>query len=855
MMRSRWISRHRVLAAFLGGVLLTLVAVAAVGYWVLSDQRRSARALARALSQALAREVRIERVTDIGTERVVMRGVELPREGGWPATVVAERVEATGPLLAAARGDPAPVRVTVTRPAVEIPAGGGAGLAALEGLAESVRSVLSNPLVLDLRLTGGKATHAGGVTEFDLGLLKERGAARGELTLREGPAPPLTLSLEARQDGEAARLTLAAGGGLAPLARSLPGGAAAALAGRTLELRLEVDLGAGGSVVARGRAAVGDALVAAGSATFKGGVLEVALSQATVDLGFGAGFAGLGWTPSGRAELGDATATWRVGAGAWPTLRATVRVPALTVPAAGAGAEVMAERLETRLQLQPAGAGLGVSGEARAGRLRVAGLELAPAETRYRVGLDARGSVVRADLDALRARMEGAALEGTLGYGGAAGRLEARLEGQEVEAAGLVRRLAPGWLVATDRLRLVGARLTASGLDPRDLRRGTARLDATGLRLERADGRLAGGALSARAELGRDGIVLAVDAERLASTLPMLTGELPRVSASATLARRPDASLHPERGALTARDREGRELVVANLEPAPTDGRLRVIVRAPALERLDGLWPAVPRRLSGSARLDVELVASDLATGEGRLTLGIPDGELWHGKVAIRDLTADVPVRRGAEGSGEPPWGALGIGELIAYGVVVRDLATPARVWRDRLSLNDLTYVLYSGNGKGWSEIDLQAAGLSARGKLTGSRVRIEEFMAAYGVRGGTMTGLMRYELDYQYRAGRLGLNGRFEVPEGGTVNIELLNRVLGYAESDPTGVVRRALENLRAFDYKHAEAEVRSAGDDVRVSLSLQGRERFLLFPPRVREINVRNMPLSFLARQFPGS
>jgi len=169
--------------------------------------------------------------------------------------------------------------------------------------------------------------------------------------------------------------------------------------------------------------------------------------------------------------------------------------------------------------------------------------------------------------------------------------------------------------------------------------------------------------------------------------------------------------------------------------------------------------------------------------------------------------------------------------------------------------LNALTYVLYSGTGKGWGEVDIQPAGPSARGKLTGGGVRIEEFMTAYGVRGGTMTGLMRYELDYQYRAGRLGLNGRFEVPEGGTVNIELLNRVLGYAGSDPSGVVRRALENLRAFEYKHADAEVRSAGDDIRVSLSLQGRERFLIFPPRVREINIRNMPLSFLARQFPGS
>ena len=37
-------------------------------------------------------------------------------------------------------------------------------------------------------------------------------------------------------------------------------------------------------------------------------------------------------------------------------------------------------------------------------------------------------------------------------------------------------------------------------------------------------------------------------------------------------------------------------------------------------------------------------------------------------------------------------------------------------------------------------------------------------------------------------------------------------------------------------------------------MSLSLQGRERFGIFPPRVKEINVRDMPLGFLARQFPS-
>ncbi len=615
-----------------------------------------------------------------------------------------------------------------------------------------------------------------------------------------------------------------------------------------------MDLGAKDRLTARGRARVGDALAAEGSATLVRGTLEVALPQATVDLGFAAAATGLGGGATGRAELSEVTATWRPEAGIRPTLRARLRLPELAVPATTAGIDVAAAELDGRVLVEPVGAGLALSGEARVARLRAAGFEVAPVETRYRVALDDRGSVTRAELDGLQGRLQGAALAGQVVYDAVARRLEARLDGDQVEAGEIARRLAPGWLGPADRLRLTGLRLTATGLEPRELQEGTVRLEARGFRLDRPDGQLTGGALGARAELVRDGVSLAIDAERVVSTLPALVADVPRLAVSGQLTRRGDARLGPERGALTARDREGRELIVASLAPAAVAGRLRLTARAPALERLDGFWPAIPRRLTGSARLEVDLAGPDFQTGEGGLALAVPEGELWNGQVSIRDLTADVPLRRGESG-GEPPWGQLAFGELIAYGVVVRDLTTPARLWHDRLSLNDLTYALYSGTGKGWGEVELQPAGVSLKGQLTGDRVRIEEFMTAYGVRGGTMTGLLKYQLDYQYRAGRLALNGRFEVPEGGVVSIELLNRILGYAESDPSGVTRSALENLRQFDYKRAEAQVRSTGDDILLSLSLQGRERFLIFPAKVQEINVRSMPLSFLARQFPGS
>ena len=80
---------------------------------------------------------------------------------------------------------------------------------------------------------------------------------------------------------------------------------------------------------------------------------------------------------------------------------------------------------------------------------------------------------------------------------------------------------------------------------------------------------------------------------------------------------------------------------------------------------------------------------------------------------------------------------------------------------------------------RGRSTSRLPPAGSPRSARLTGEGVRIEEFVAAYGIRGGTMTGLMRYDLDMRYRGGRFGADGRLSVPEGGTVTIELLDRLL----------------------------------------------------------------------------
>ena len=156
-----WVRRHRVLAAFVAGVLLTLAAVAVVVFLVLADQRRSAQVLAAALSQALQRGVEIERVTDLGPSRVVLRGLRLPADRGWPVEMKAESVEASGPLLSAARGDSAPVRLLVTRPTIVGGGGGASGAAALEGLRQGLASFLGSAPLLDVAVTGGVVQTAG----------------------------------------------------------------------------------------------------------------------------------------------------------------------------------------------------------------------------------------------------------------------------------------------------------------------------------------------------------------------------------------------------------------------------------------------------------------------------------------------------------------------------------------------------------------------------------------------------------------------------------------------------------------------------------------------------------------------
>jgi hypothetical protein len=849
-----WVHRRRVLAAFLAGAALTVAALAIVGYLVLADQRRSARVLAAALSRALAREVRIERVTDLGPSRVRMRGVHLPAERGWPADVHAESVEASGPLLAAARGEAAPVRVIVTHPKVVTGAGGGSGAAILEGLRQGVRRVLTAPGLYDIALTSGELEVPGPgdrrVT-FDLTLRKGAGEAHGELVARARQGRPFTLTLDARGEGEHVQLGLAGAGPLGPLDPWLPGGLARAAADAPVDLRAELGFRTGDRADGRVTLRLGSVLELAAAVALEGELVRLREGRGAVDLPFALAVLGRPGAATGTLELAGGELAWRPGAPGAPTAAATVRLARGTLPAALLGADTRVTGLEAQLALAPAGGGAVARGDVRAAEIRVADLELAAIQSDLRLALDERHALAGAELTGLTARLAGAPLRGAAAYDGSRGLVDARLETAAAPLDGLARRFAPEWLGPADRLRAAALRLTVAGLRIADLGEGQADADVRDLALRRPDGEAAVGQARARATFRPGATAVTLEAERVRAALPVLDGTLPRLEATAELARTGGAAAL-RRLSLVAHDGERREMLRADVG-REGGGPVRLTARAPALERLAGLWPSVQRRVRGTATLALAAPDVRFAAFEGRLALDVPEAELLDGRLSLRDLSAEMPVTRGP-GRGTPAPGPLTVGELIGYGVVAHDVTGRARVSDQRLAVSDLQYALYAGEGRGSLEGGLgPGGGLAARARLRGERVRIEEFMAAYGIRGGTMTGLLRYDLDVRYGSGRLGADGQFAVPDGGTVTIELLERLFQYTAADPTGVVRRALENLRSFDYRSADATVRTASDDIRVSLSLHGRERFGIFPPRVKEINVREMPLGFLARQFP--
>jgi hypothetical protein len=393
-----------------------------------------------------------------------------------------------------------------------------------------------------------------------------------------------------------------------------------------------------------------------------------------------------------------------------------------------------------------------------------------------------------------------------------------------------------------------------TGLDAKGWTDGKVDAEARNVVLRQPGGQASMERAQVQATVRAGAAALTYEIDRARGTLPVFEGTLERLEGTADIGR--EGTRARLRGAtMVGRDAQEREMLRASLEPASSGagGPIRVTAKVPALERLAPLWPAVQRQISGSAT--VELESPDLGFGsyEGRLGLQVSTAELLDGRLSLRDVSGDIPIRRGNE-TRPPTYGPLKVGELVGYGIVLYDLTARARGADQRITLTDLRYGLYSGLGGGTIDVELGTDGLTVNGRIFGEGVRIDEFIAAYGIHGGTMTGLLRYDLNIRYGGSRYGADGRIRVPEGGTVTIELLDKFLSWAQADPTGVVKKALGNLRDFDYKAADVTVKTAADDIKVTVSLKGREILGIFTPRVKEINVVEMPLGFLNTQFPG-
>jgi hypothetical protein len=447
-----------------------MAAGAVVGYFVLADQRRSARVLAATLTQTLQRQVEIDRVTDLGPSRVVLQGLRLPPGGGWPAEVKAESVVATGPLLGAARGEPAPVRVVVTRPTVVVGGGGAVGAAALDGLRQGLSSFLGGPALLDVAVTGGvievPESAARNVT-FDATLQKGNGGARGELLFRDEAGARFTLGLAARPEDDTVRLELSGQGGLGPLAPWLPPALVQHPRAAPLDLRAHLGLSPGDRAAGRASAKLGDLAMVEGTLSFQDKQLRVAEIRGTADLGIAGSVARLEGPAQGRAELADGEVTWTPERGGWPEARATLRLLEAAVPASAIGLDARATDVETRLELSPRETGAAVTGDIRGRRVELAGLELASVSSPLRVDIGAGGVATRLELTALTAQVLGAPVRGAVTYDAGRARLDARLETATARLDPIARRLGSGWLGPSDQLQAGSARVTVTGLDPR----------------------------------------------------------------------------------------------------------------------------------------------------------------------------------------------------------------------------------------------------------------------------------------------------------------------------------------------------------------------------------------------------
>lgn len=438
-----------------------------------------------------------------------------------------------------------------------------------------------------------------------------------------------------------------------------------------------------------------------------------------------------------------------------------------------------------------------------------------------------------------RARLAGAAGTET-GPDGVGVRVTAkgRVEGSTVDGALLFRPASGAFEIG----------VTADSVDVRAVAR-HANLDewlagvtTVGALRGRVDGVLRDGKVTASARLTARGVrvpaltPLPVDAA-LATSVRSVGFVLERVeTATLTLTHR-----HATIAIVDARSESGRAWPLA------------VDARVDDLAPLSVLLSA-GRNLAGAARLRGRLDAG-ARTFEGNLDARLDRAVLRPGgAIVLSGLRCTLPiVLRGSELSGT---GTLSVQRIEAFGLSARDGTGTVELHGRTLVLPDLRYAQYDGGGAGRLELALDRRDVPLRVHLEARRVDLRAFVREAAIDIARISGKVRYAFDGAYSA-RAGLvaTGRIDSEEGGEVGIDAIRRLLDLpaVQGESTGLLRRTLETLRAFEYESLDAELRMAGTTGHVDLTLRGKKRFFgLFPGALAAINVRNMPLSLLVRTF---
>jgi len=584
---------------------------------------------------------------------------------------------------------------------------------------------------------------------------------------------------------------------------------------------------------------------------------------------------------SGIIEIPDLTLSARMdGTDPIPfsRMRGRLKLPALL---ASPGYPVSGARVDLDLSLErESGAGTIVArGLLRADSLAAGPLTIERARVPYVVRLDRTGTLLSGETRPLSGHLWGAPVTAAVVFEGGGRKISARVDGRSVDlsrwAEGAGLKDLPWDSRSPMRIASLSGTLEASLDSPGSFsfREAAVRFEggpvehgrpggSPPLKVERFNVKANLGAASA----GREPLRSVTGTFSIAGVrgLAGLRGELAqisgRVSLRAALERNP-GPVEISDGLIEVFNEARRPLLRLTARPwAPRSGRpflaVAVAVELPDLSLIQGHLSDLSQRLEGSANARFRLwksSAQEPIGHEGELTLRIMRGEFLQGSLTVQNLRAELPVKGEADmTTGES--GEMTADVVSLYGVTLRAVRSPARVVAGMVNLSDLRYDLYGGKGSGWIEASLGNA-VTLRTRLEGEQVDLDRLVREYPIQGGTITGRLRYTIGFRYSPAQgAEVGGTMAAGEpGGTVSISFLRRLLGYAEADPTGILRQTLANLSEFPYRTLDLDVRTVGGVTRLDLKLVGKGSFFgLLPPKVREINIKNLPLDFLVRTF---